>query len=228
MAQDGIILDEDDSDDASDKNDIKVVDFDDTDDGDTPEGLRRTGDVLTLDYQEVEYMSNPFATRTVRINPFRITYWFGRLRDGLELTTGYQLRDSRSENADLYGDFRAQRLLIGIGAQMGYNEIIWGSWLDELIGRRRRFGRRIRTIGGRKGYRRRVPKWWNERRGNIGRIARKEFVEHAREQSSELESQHSVPERASVVLLLEILAILRISIWHQGQVRDTFGAGTSV
>ena len=173
LAQDGIILDEDDSDDSSDKNDIKVVDFDDTDDGDTPEGLRRTGDVLTLDYQEVEYMSNPFATRTVRINPFRITYWFGRLRVWPRTDNWVSTKRFKVRNADLYGDFRAQRLLIGIGAQMGYNEIIWGSWLDELIGRRRRFGRRIRTIGGRKGYRRRVPKWWNERRGNIGRIARK-------------------------------------------------------
>jgi hypothetical protein len=62
----------------------------------------------------------------------------------------------------------------------------------------------------------------------LAELPEKQFVKHAREQSSELESQHSVPERLCVVLFLETLAILRISIWHQGQVRDTFGAGTSV
>lgn len=172
LSQDGIITDEDDDDSTRDKDDIQVVDFDDSDEGETPDGLRRTGDVLTLDYEEIEYLSNPFASRTVRINPFRITYWFGKLQVWPRTDNWVSTKRFKVRNAELYGDFRALRLSVGRGAQIGYNEIVWGAWLDEVIGRRQRFARRVRAIGGRKGYRRTIPKWWNDKKGNVGRIAR--------------------------------------------------------
>ena len=39
--------------------------------------IRRQNDVVTLDYSEVEYISQTFATRTESVTPFLISFWNG-------------------------------------------------------------------------------------------------------------------------------------------------------
>ena len=60
-----------------------VVDTDATDDVNFAaiEGnnVRKQNDVLTLDYSEVEYLSQTFATRTESVTPFLISFWNGTL-----------------------------------------------------------------------------------------------------------------------------------------------------
>ena len=60
-----------------------VVDTDATDDINFAaiEGnnVRKQNDVLTLDYSEVEYLSQTFATRTESVTPFLISFWNGTL-----------------------------------------------------------------------------------------------------------------------------------------------------
>jgi hypothetical protein len=41
--------------------------------------VRRTGDILTLDYAEVEWLSQTFATRSESVTPFLISFWQGTL-----------------------------------------------------------------------------------------------------------------------------------------------------
>ena len=43
--------------------------------------LKRSGDVVTLDYTEVPYINQPLATRTENVNPFAVITWIG----GVEL-----------------------------------------------------------------------------------------------------------------------------------------------
>jgi hypothetical protein len=45
----------------------------------TTTNLRVTGNTLTLDYTEVNYQKQPFASRIVNINPFNIITWSGNL-----------------------------------------------------------------------------------------------------------------------------------------------------
>ena len=42
-----------------------------------PEGtnVKRTGDVITLDYEEVEYIKQPFGTRSESVTPFLVSLW---------------------------------------------------------------------------------------------------------------------------------------------------------
>ena len=39
--------------------------------------VRKTGDLITLDYEEEEYQSQKFATRTENLNQFNIDNWIG-------------------------------------------------------------------------------------------------------------------------------------------------------
>ena len=41
--------------------------------------LRKTGNVVSLDYEEVEYVKQAFATRTENVNPFNIIDWVGTI-----------------------------------------------------------------------------------------------------------------------------------------------------
>jgi len=51
------------------------INLDDT----TSTNVTRTGDTITLDYTEVEYFKQPFASRIVSVNPFDIVTWVGNL-----------------------------------------------------------------------------------------------------------------------------------------------------
>jgi len=46
----------------------------------TSTNIARTGESLTLDYTEVEYTKQPFASRIVSVNPFDIITWVGNLK----------------------------------------------------------------------------------------------------------------------------------------------------
>lgn len=40
-------------------------------------GIRKTGDLVTLDYSEVVYYDQPYATKTESVTPFLVRYWEG-------------------------------------------------------------------------------------------------------------------------------------------------------
>ena len=67
-----------------------VVNTDATEDVDFApiEGInvRKESDIITLDYNETEYIKQSFATRTESVTPFLISFWQGTM----ELTPSHQ------------------------------------------------------------------------------------------------------------------------------------------
>ena len=55
---------------------ISEIDMNNT----TSTNITRTGETLTLNYTEVEYTKQPFASRIVSVNPFDIITWVGNLK----------------------------------------------------------------------------------------------------------------------------------------------------
>lgn len=43
------------------------------------QGVRKTGDLITLNYGDVEYFQQPYATRTESVTPFLVKYWTGSI-----------------------------------------------------------------------------------------------------------------------------------------------------
>ena len=48
-------------------------------DGNSFNGIRQTGRVLSLDYVNVPFVRNPYATRTESVTPFLINYYGGSI-----------------------------------------------------------------------------------------------------------------------------------------------------
>jgi hypothetical protein len=44
------------------------------------DGIRKTGDLITLNYQDLEYFNQPYATRTESVTPFLVKYWSGSIQ----------------------------------------------------------------------------------------------------------------------------------------------------
>jgi hypothetical protein len=42
-------------------------------------GIKKTGDLITLNYSEVQYYEQPYATKTESVTPFLVRYWSGSI-----------------------------------------------------------------------------------------------------------------------------------------------------
>ena len=97
--------------------------------------IRRTGSVLSLDYEDVLWVEQPFATRVENVTPYLVKTWEGSIE--LEPTVDVwidvnrlELRDVRMEGSFL-GVAEALRAEVtdqADGSRLGVSPIIWNSW----------------------------------------------------------------------------------------------------
>ena len=102
----------------------------------TDPNLRKTGDLLTLNYADLVYMQNLFASRVESVNPFLVTNWTGRLHLYPSSDIWVDQKVIKTQEFDVNGpDFIASTQRLGIEEASGFAEIEWGSWVDTVIGR---------------------------------------------------------------------------------------------
>jgi hypothetical protein len=106
-----------------------------------PEGFNiiKNSDIITLDYSEVEYSKQSFATRTENVTPFVISFW----QATIELTPASDTwvdtvrLDAKVINAE--GNY-AQTLALAaeqfnVDPQTGYSPTVWGAWETNWTGK---------------------------------------------------------------------------------------------
>ena len=90
--------------------------------------LRRTGDVVTLDFTEVDYVTQTLATRTENVNPFAAITWVG----GIELNPNSDvwLNEKRLESQviDIDAGFTQAMQQLAVDPNTGFAPIQWGGW----------------------------------------------------------------------------------------------------
>ena len=69
--------------------------------------VRKTGDLITLDYEEEEYQSQGFATRTENVNPFNIVNWIGSVELEPESDIWVATNQLEVNNLTLEGSYQA-------------------------------------------------------------------------------------------------------------------------
>jgi CBS domain-containing protein len=107
----------------------------------TDPNLRKTGDVITLNYADLVFMQNLFASRVESVNPFLVTNWTGRLHLYPSSDNWADQKVIKTQEFDANGpDFVASTQKLGIEEAKGFAEIEWGSWVDSIIGRETRTG----------------------------------------------------------------------------------------
>ena len=156
-----------------------VVNVDETQDLNfaTVEGnnVRKANDVITLDYSEVEYINQPFATRTESVTPFLISFWQGTMELNPASDTWVDTVRLDAKIIDVEGDYASTIALLeqteGLDPQTGFAPIVWNAWETNWTGfefNDTTVRSTTTTTGGRRG----VGGWINNFSGGFGNPAR--------------------------------------------------------
>ena len=137
--------------------------------------IRKANDVITLDYSEVEYINQPFATRTESVTPFLISFWQGTMELTPASDTWVDTVRLDAKIIDVEGDYASTVTLLerteGLDPQTGFAPIVWNAWETNWTGFEfnESTTRRTQTsTGGRRG----VGGWINNFSGGFGNPAR--------------------------------------------------------
>jgi len=89
--------------------------------------IKRIGDVVCLNYSEVEYVKNQFATRSENVNPFNVINWIGSIQLNPSSDTWNETR--RSERIDdIEGNYNTTIQQLGVDSNTGLSPIDWNAW----------------------------------------------------------------------------------------------------
>ena len=106
----------------------------------TIEGLnvRRANDTVTLDYSEVEYIKQSFATRSESVTPFLISFWQGTLELTPASDTWIDTARLEAKIIETEGNFNEvmanARETMNVDPQTGFAPMVWDSWQTNWTG----------------------------------------------------------------------------------------------
>jgi hypothetical protein len=106
----------------------------------TVEGIniRKTGDIITLDYTEVEWLKQSFATRSESVTPFLISFWQGTVELTPASDTWVDTVRLEAKIINTEGNYaetlaNASRTL-NVDPQTGFAPTVWNSWVNNWTG----------------------------------------------------------------------------------------------
>ena len=100
---------------------------------------RKTGDIITLDYAEIEWLKQSFATRSENVTPFIISFWQGSIEitpasDSWMDTVRINAKSSNTEGN--YSEILSlASRTIDMDSQIGFAPVVWDSWETIWVGK---------------------------------------------------------------------------------------------
>ena len=119
-----------------------------------PEGIniRKTEQIVTLDYAEVPWLTQSFATRSESVTPFLVSFWQGTLELTPATDTWIDTTRLEAKIIKAEGDYKeTMREMVdshGIDPQTGFAPTIWNAWETNWTGQDVVETHRTRTIRG--------------------------------------------------------------------------------
>ena len=89
--------------------------------------IKRIGDIVCLDYSEVEYTKNVFATRSENVNPFNVINWIGSIQLNPSSDTWNETRKTE-RTYDIEGNYNTTIQQLGVDSNTGLSPIDWNAW----------------------------------------------------------------------------------------------------
>jgi len=114
--------------------------------------ITKVGDIICLDYSEVEWLNQPYATRVENVTPYIISFWEGTIE--LNPSSDIWIDTVRIEpkTIQIEGDYLATLNQLsqtaGVNPQTGIGPVIWGSWTTLGFGTPRWVDARPASQGG--------------------------------------------------------------------------------
>ena len=97
--------------------------------------VRRSGQMVTLDYNETSWLRQPFATRVESVTPFLVKFWEGSLRFEPDVDVWIDVNQMELRDVLMEGSFLGVAEALGAevttaadGSRSGITPIIWQSW----------------------------------------------------------------------------------------------------
>jgi len=92
--------------------------------------VKRTGQVITLDYEEASFIVQPYATRVENVTPYLVTNYVGNigLTPSSDVWTDQVRLDARVITQDNFTATQAQLVAEGFDPQTGLGPVNWGAW----------------------------------------------------------------------------------------------------
>jgi hypothetical protein len=92
--------------------------------------VRRTGQVITLDYTEARFLSQPYATRIENVTPYLVTNYIGNieLTPSSDVWTDQVRLDPRIISQDNFTATQQQLAAEGFDPQTGLGPVNWNAW----------------------------------------------------------------------------------------------------
>ena len=99
-------------------------------------GVTQTGRVLTLDYDNVEYVNQPFATRVENVTPYLVNYYSGTIDflPSSDVWVDEVVLTAKNEDLTTYTENKEQLSASEFDSRTGYGPVTWGGWNENWSG----------------------------------------------------------------------------------------------
>ena len=99
------------------------------------QGVRRSGQMITLDFTETSWLRQPFATRSESVTPFLVRFWEGSIRFQPSVDVWIDVNRMELRDVLMEGSFqgvaeamRAEITTDADGSRSGVSPVIWKAW----------------------------------------------------------------------------------------------------
>ena len=105
-----------------------------------PEGIniKKTGDIITLNYSEVEWLKQTFATRSESVTPFLVSFWQGSVELSPASDTWVDTVRLEAKIINTEGNYAETLALasrtLNVDPQTGLSPTIWNAWETSWTG----------------------------------------------------------------------------------------------
>ncbi len=121
---------------------VHLIELNNSDSQRTTDGYQLTGDLITLPYSDIEFIQQPYGSRTENVNPFAIFTFLGNVK--LEPPHDDWIETERRPDIvnEVEGNFNT---IATLAEEAGVLGTVWNSWETQWTGSWRRAGRSTRT-----------------------------------------------------------------------------------
>jgi hypothetical protein len=123
---------------------VNLVEENQLDSDRTADGYQLTGDIITLPYNSIEFIKQPFASRTENVNPFAIFTFLGTMALNPPSDDWFETDRRPDVVTNVEGNFSA---VLAATEKSGALGTVWGAWETTWTGASRNIDRLVVTTG---------------------------------------------------------------------------------
>ncbi len=97
-------------------------------------GCRRTGDLITLDYDETIMVENLYASRTENVQPFAVLFWRGSMELNPSSDVWIDTKRIDTQVINIEGNYEDMLKETGADPNTGLISTVWNSWQTDWVG----------------------------------------------------------------------------------------------